>query len=84
MEKKHLKKQASKHTKTIIKKCHSCGSLNESEKELDRCQKCRKAFLPSLYFYKVHAKNSKDFQDLFSHANELSQEDLIKGLIVLW
>ena len=70
--------------KTIIKKCHMCGQLTESYKEISKCPKCTKSFLPLNYFGKVHAKNSKEFGELYCVADELQDEDLIKGLTVLW
>ena len=70
--------------KVIVKKCHICGQVSESHKELEKCIKCKKSFLPSNYFHKVHAKNSYEFSKLFSSSEELHEEDLIKGLGVLW
>lgn len=68
----------------IVKKCHVCGHLMETRKEADKCECCNKPFLPMNYFSKVHAKNSADFKNLFSKASELHEEDMIKGLTVLW
>lgn len=73
-----------KTSQTIIKKCHCCGTLMESEREVERCTKCRKAFLPSHYFNKVHAKNSDEYRQLFDFAQDLHEDDLVKGLCVLW
>ena len=73
-----------KNIQRIIKKCHVCGHVNESQKEMQRCGKCEKSFLPLNYFGKVHAKNSDDFSKLFCKASELHEEDLIHGLHVLW
>lgn len=72
-----------KQDKLIIKLCHKCGHCNASEAELERCQKCAKAFLPLNYFEKVHAKGEK-FQELFEDSDNLEEDDLIKGLYVLW
>jgi RecJ-like exonuclease len=68
----------------IIKKCHICGGLNESHEEAKKCKHCSKSFLPSNYFGKVHAKNSQEYKDLFCSAEELNEDELIKGLQVLW
>lgn len=68
----------------LIKKCHSCGNIMESKKELQKCKKCSQSFMPSNYFGKVHAKNSKEFDNLFCDAEELYEDDLILGLNVLW
>ena len=73
-----------KETSKVIKKCHVCGHLMESHKEISKCDCCKKPFLPMNYFGKVHAKNSEEFQALFSKASELHEEDMIKGLTVLW
>ena len=72
-----------KQDKLIIKLCHKCGHCNASEIELERCEKCAKAFLPLNYFEKIHAKDEK-FQGLFEEGDNLTDEDLIKGLYVLW
>lgn len=71
-------------TAKIIKKCHMCGHLMESRKEVEKCECCNKPFLPMNYFGKVHAKNSTEFKQLFSKASEIHEEDLIKGLSVIW
>jgi len=68
----------------IIRKCHMCGYLIETSIEASKCPHCQKSFLPLNYFGKVHAKNSKDYQNLFAKPEELCDEDLIKGLTVLW
>lgn len=70
--------------KTLIKKCHVCGSISESSEEVMRCPSCKKAFLPTNYFGKVHTKNSQDYSELFIASDKLHEEDLIKGLSVLW
>jgi hypothetical protein len=73
-----------KKGKLLIKKCHVCGVLSESFKEEQKCKGCKKSFLPSNYFGKVHAKNSKEFHELFSMSDDMHDEDMIKGLSVLW
>ena len=70
--------------KTIIKKCYSCNCLIESVHEPKRCPDCHKSFLPTNYFAKVHAKNEKEFDALFAHCDELHEQDLIRGLTVIW
>ena len=77
-------KASSFKVKTVIKKCHLCGQIHEEKKEIEKCKKCGKSFLPLNYFHKVHAKDSKQFQNLFAESKELKEEDLIKGLMVLW
>jgi len=72
------------HSKIIIKKCHSCGHVMESSTEIQKCTACKKSFLPSNYFSKVHAKNQKEYENLFAASHELNEKDLIKGLTVLW
>lgn len=83
MSNQHYKKTYSTET-MIIKKCHVCGFVNEGQKEMESCQKCKKGFLPLNYFSKVHAKTSEDFKNLFSHSEDLHPDDLIKGINVLW
>jgi hypothetical protein len=69
----------------IIKKCHVCGHLTESRKEIDKCLKCQKAFLPLKYFIKIHEqRDGEKYEELFSHCTELNEEDLVIGLYVLW
>ncbi len=70
--------------KIIIRKCHACGKLNDSYREVQRCDKCRKSFLPLNYFGKIHAKNETEFKNLFASSNELTDDDLLKGLMALW
>lgn len=79
-----LERRTSRKSKVIIKKCHVCGHVEESYRETKKCSNCKKSFLPSNYFGKVHAKNSKEFDELFSHSDELHEEDLVKGINVLW
>ena len=50
----------------LIKKCHVCGALFETHKELKKCLKCKKSFLPCNYFNKVHAKDSNEFEDFIT------------------
>lgn len=70
--------------KVIIKKCHCCGHLLETAREASKCPSCKKSFLPTNYFAKVHAKNSEEFKDLFLGSDELHEDDLIKGIQVIW
>ncbi|MCY4644660.1 MAG: hypothetical protein OXB88_08595 [Bacteriovoracales bacterium] len=68
----------------LIKKCHICGHLNEGEKEMKRCAKCRRSFFPLNYFAKIDDGTSKNSSHLFCRCDELREEDVIKGLYVLW
>ena len=70
--------------KTIIKKCHICGHIMESKVEIKKCDKCKKSFLPTNYFGKVRAKNTEEFNNQFNHSDELHEDDLIKGINVIW
>lgn len=70
--------------KLLIRACHSCLKLNESHKELERCQHCGKSFLPLRYFDKIHHGKDVKFENHFSMSDALEDEDLIKGLFVLW
>ena len=71
-------------SKTLIKRCHVCGHLNESTAELERCQKCQKSFLPSSYFTKVHEHTGEQYKHLYSSVHELDEKDLIIGIHVIW
>jgi len=73
-----------KKGKLLIKKCHICGALSESFKEEQKCTGCKKSFLPSNYFSKIHAKNSQEFSELFSMSDDMHDDDLVRGLSVLW
>jgi hypothetical protein len=64
--------------------CHSCLKLNESHKELERCAHCDKSFLPLRYFDKIHSDKDTSWSNHFSYSEHLDEEDLIKGLFVLW
>jgi uncharacterized OB-fold protein len=70
--------------KLLIKKCHSCGHINESSRELEACGKCNKGFLPLNYFEKVHSQGTLSYKELFSEVEEITEEDLIRGITVLW
>ena len=73
-----------KNDKLIIKKCHVCGQMNESHQEPQKCTGCKKSFLPVNYFSKVHSKSQAEYDKLFAFGHELHDEDVIKGLTVLW
>ena len=81
---KNLVKENSTQAKQIVKVCHVCGHIHSSFEEVQRCEGCQKSFLPLNYFSKVHAKNSTEFEALFVSSDQLHEEDLIKGLYVLW
>jgi len=83
-DKKVSSKEQKCKGKILIKKCHVCGHLMESTKELERCPACDKSFLPTNYFGKIHAKNSAEFKNLYADCNELCEEDLVKGIHVIW
>jgi hypothetical protein len=70
--------------KTLIRACHSCLKVNESIKELERCSHCNKSFLPLRYFDKIHQDKEAKWENHFSYTEQLEEEDLIKGLFVLW
>jgi hypothetical protein len=70
--------------KSIVKRCHRCGEITESYTEISKCPCCKKSFLPLNYFSKIHTKNSTDYNKLFCSSEELQEEDLIKGIYVLW
>mgnify|MGYP000362629086 CR=1 FL=1 len=79
-------KEVSKRSsdKSIIKKCHVCGHVHDTSTEVQKCVNCKKSFLPTKYFDKVHTKNSKDYKLLFSTASDIHEDDLIKGISVIW
>lgn len=81
MMRKELTKK--KKLKLIVKKCHVCGQILEAQQEQQKCVCCGKSFLPLNYFQKVH-DHSGDFQELFAESHDLNEEDLVKGLYVLW
>jgi hypothetical protein len=56
----------------------------ESVKEIKKCEKCKKSFLPIGYFVKRQAINSHEFNALFSSGEDLHEEDLVKGIYVIW
>jgi hypothetical protein len=56
----------------------------EAAQEVQKCGKCKKSFLPTNYFSKVHSKAQNEYEQLFASSAELHEEDLIKGLTVLW
>ncbi|HXH74837.1 MAG TPA: hypothetical protein VNJ08_07720 [Bacteriovoracaceae bacterium] len=70
--------------KLLIRACHACLKLNESVQELERCSHCNKSFLPLRYFEKIHNDKDLKWQKHFSTTEDIEEEDLIKGLFVLW
>ena len=70
--------------KVLIKKCHVCGQLIESYYEISRCPNCKKSFLPSNYLEKKESISIKSYNLYFSNTDELCEDDLIKGIHVLW
>lgn len=68
----------------IIRKCHKCGQVTESHSEIEKCVKCQKSFLPLNYFDKIHSKEYTHLDGLFASSQDLEEEDLIKGIFVLW
>lgn len=72
-------------SKVLIKKCHLCGHIMESITELTRCPSCKKSFTPINYFYKVQSKTTSGrYEQYFVSVDEIAEEDLIKGVQVLW
>jgi hypothetical protein len=67
----------------IIKICHVCGGVSESEREIQKCAHCKKSFLPLNYFNKIQERHAH-YEDLFCYGTELCDEDLVKGIYVLW
>lgn len=70
--------------KLLIRACHSCLKINESRQELERCTHCKKSFLPLRYFEKIHQQKDLKWENHFSTSDQIDEEDLIKGLFVLW
>ena len=83
-EKIHESLENCSEERVLIKKCHVCGHLNEGTREMEQCAHCDKSFLPLNYFSKLYDGSSEGFQQLFCQCNELTEEDMIKGLYVLW
>ncbi len=83
---KHTEKYliAAKSDSVIIRKCHICGDVKEASKELERCFRCQKSFLPSHYFSRIHEVSIREYSALFAHVDEIYEEDLVKGLNVIW
>jgi hypothetical protein len=70
--------------KLLVRKCHMCGQLIESSVEQKKCLCCGKAFLPLNYFAKIHNHEQAEFSELFAESHDITDEDLIKGIYVLW
>lgn len=79
---KHTEKNAKE--KLLIRACHACLKLNESYQEMERCSHCNKSFLPLKYFEKIHHHKGQAWGSHFSSSEQIEDEDLIKGLFVLW
>lgn len=70
--------------KLLIKKCHYCGHLNSGHVEPEKCESCKKSYLPLNYFSKIHDTKGKDIKSLYASSDELHEEEIIKGLTVIW
>ncbi len=70
--------------KFLIRACHACLKINESKCELERCAHCGKPFLPLRYFDKIHTDKNAKWESRFYPTELIDEEDLIKGLFVLW
>ncbi len=72
---------------TVLRLCHVCNYINEAEKEVIRCGKCSKAFLPMTSLEKIILATAQA-QTLASNdrnVEELSMNYmLIQGLMVIW
>jgi len=81
-----IKKKRPKKSKiNLIKLCHYCQKINESTKELQRCTHCNKSFMPLNYLMQMKEANSKKFfNELYNECKDLNDEDLIKGLYLIW
>lgn len=79
-----MSSSVSSKEKMLMRVCHCCLKLNESPKEIERCLHCNKSFLPLRYFEKIHASENVSWAHHFSPSSELEDEDLIRGLFVLW
>jgi len=79
-----LQTSKAKKEKTLIRKCHQCGQVIESAVESQKCVKCGKSFLPLNYFAKIHDDENYNYDDLFAQSHDIYEEDLIKGIYVLW
>lgn len=68
--------------KLHVRKCHSCGHINEHGNNVDRCQSCGRAFAPFFYFSEEHASVYAD--------NEVRPPEApgemrpIRGLSAVW
>ena len=70
--------------KLLIRTCHVCLKTNEGNQEMERCTHCNKPFLPLRYFDKVHHATEVKWENYFYPVELIEEEDLIKGLFVLW
>ena len=77
-------KRNDKKNKLLLRNCHACLKINESDQELERCCHCNKPFLPLRYFEKVHSQEESKWENYFYPTDLIEEEDLIKGLFVLW
>jgi hypothetical protein len=76
--------EAKSKEKLLIRACHTCLKINESQQEQERCMHCNKAFLPLRYFEKIHHGKEAKWENNFSSTEQLDEEDLIRGIFVLW
>lgn len=77
-------KKTSKNASMIIKLCHICGHLNESYVEVKKCSQCNKSYLPINYFHKGFDIYNGSYDDLYLEIKDLDEDDLIRGIHVIW
>ncbi len=71
--------------RSLYRQCHMCAYVIHTSEEVQRCPKCNKSFLPLNYFAKIHkGKQGEDYDALYSSCDELSEQEIIKGLYVIW
>ena len=77
--------QQKKHySLSLFRVCHSCGHVNESQRELERCQNVASPSCLWSNFNKVGDSPTYDIGSLYGFVEDINDLALIRGLYVIW
>lgn len=73
------------HWTALLRLCHKCLHISEGEKEVLKCDRCEKAFLPLTSFSEILRRAGKTKKDIgLSPDAELPLLVPLQGLVVFW
>ncbi len=73
------------HWTALLRLCHKCMHISEGEKEVLKCERCEKAFLPLTPFSEILKRAGKTKMDIgLSAQSEIPFLIPLQGLVVFW